>query len=69
MSARWLADPSLQDELLDVLILSWVASGFVISEATLVFGILQMLPAIVVNEAEFIDVTMELDIILNAMVQ
>ena len=69
MSARRLADPSLQDEVLDVLILSGVASRFAISEATLVFGILQTLPAIVVNEAEFIDITIELDILLNALVQ
>ena len=69
MSARRLADPSLQDELLDVLILSRFASRFAIREATLVVGILQMLPAIVGNQAKFIDITMELDILLNALVQ
>jgi hypothetical protein len=44
-----------------------ISSGFAIYKTILVFGVLQRFPAMIVSEADFIDIAMEISIILNAL--
>ena len=67
-SSRRLGDLPLQDELGGVLFLSFFGSGFAICETIHVFGFFQIFPAIIVIEADFIDITIEIGILLNALV-
>ena len=67
MSSRRLGDPPLLDELFGVLFPSLIGSGFAISETILVFGVFQRFPPIISSEADFIDIPMELGILLDAL--
>jgi len=67
ISSRRLGDPFWLDELVGVLFPSLISSGFAIYKTILVFGVLQRFPAMIVSEADFIDITMEISILLNAL--
>ena len=57
----------MQDELVGVLFLREIGSCSALSETILVFGVPQRFPAMIFSEADFIDITMEIGLLLNAL--